>query len=344
MKILLLGCGGNAGINYVKCLRKGVLDSYIVGIDINQYNLQLSNANATYFGEYSDVEQKINFINEVIKTHSIEYIHAQPDPEVEFLLNYGHRLHANIFPLDAKVYGLLKDKQKFQNKVSEVLGLQYLSYGLDEVDNDPLLFQEILDKSGKVWFRAKSGAGSKAALPISDMNMVNAWAKYWQQKNSLEREDFQICEFLPGREFAVQTLWIDGVLMHSQARERLVYFFGSLMPSGQSSTPAVAKTINDPKVYDLASHVVNAVVDRPHGIFCVDMKTNSNGQIIPTEINYGRFFTTSDFFATIGINTPYELSRYVVHSTLPNIKINSVGTEKFWIRGLDVEPVLRNNL
>jgi carbamoyl-phosphate synthase large subunit len=63
-----------------------------------------------------------------------------------------------------------------------------------------------------------------------------------------------------------------------------------------------------------------------------------------TEINYGRYFTTSNFFANIGVNTPYEEYLYVVSGEKPEKRIDQVKDEMYWIRGLDHEPVLMETL
>ena len=42
--ILLLGCGGNAGINFTKSIKLADSNIKIYGIDIDKYNLVSSNA------------------------------------------------------------------------------------------------------------------------------------------------------------------------------------------------------------------------------------------------------------------------------------------------------------
>ena len=43
---------------------------------------------------------------------------------------------------------------------------------------------------------------------------------------------------------------------------------------------------------------------QPQGVYCVDMKESEEGVPKVTEINAGRFFTTSNFFAAAGLNMP----------------------------------------
>ena len=165
---------------------------------------------------------------------------------------------------------------------------------------------------------------------------------YWVKNKKIKADDFMLSEFLPGKEYAVQTLWHDGKLLHSQARERVEYFFGNMIPSGQSSTPSVAKTVKDQDVYDMANAAINSITGSPNGIYCVDMKRNSLGILIPTEVNYGRFFTTSDFFSSLGMNSP-KLYCKMLQGYFPikdDIKINCIEDEYYWLRGLDKLPTL----
>lgn len=339
IKILLLGCGGNAGINFIKSVKLSNDKIFCYGVDIDEYNILRSHCDKNFLLKKNFSEKKkIDFLKKIIKKYNIDFVHAQPDIEVKFLLKHKKEFKNKIFNLDEIAYKAFENKHYFQKIVSEKLRINYKSLNFSEANNKK--FKQLKGKKKSVWMRSIIGAGSKAALPITDLKMANEWYRYWKIKSNLRKKDFQLSEFLPGREFAVQTFWINGELYHAQARERLVYFFGSLMPSGQSSTPAVAKTINNQKVYNIAYKSIKAVISKPHGIYCVDIKQNTNKKLIPTEVNYGRFFTTSDFFSNVGINTPLDLVRYFVKGIKPKKKINFLKPNIYWIRGLDTEPKL----
>ena len=72
-------------------------------------------------------------------------------------------------------------------------------------------------------------------------------------------------------EFAWQSLWYNGELVTSQARERLEYIFGNLTPSGQTSSPSVAKTVNRDDVNEAGKNAVLAVCDKPHKYFMTNV-------------------------------------------------------------------------
>ena len=68
---------------------------------------------------------------------------------------------------------------------------------------------------------------------------------------------FTLSEYLPGRDFCVQSLWKNGVLILTKIAERIVYM-DSGSPSGVSSMPALAKTAHEPKAIDACTRAVRA--------------------------------------------------------------------------------------
>jgi len=337
--ILLLGAGGNAGINFTKSIKLASPGTKIIGVDLDRYNIISSNCDKKILLKFNSIDDKINKLNLIIKKYNIDFIHAQPDAEVKFLCMYSQKLNSICFQHNIDTWNILHDKLYCQKIWNEKLNLSFKSYSLREVINNPSLFNEV-SKGQKVWFRSIKGAGSKASLPISTLEEALSWSNYWINNKNSDLSDFMICEYLTGTEYAVQSLWNNGELVHMQARERVEYFFGSIMPSGQSSTPSVARTVSDDHVYDIAKHVVSSIDSNPNGIYCIDMKTNSKGVIVPTEINYGRFFTTSDFLANAGVNTPWTYINLALTGIVDKYKINTIKETKYWLRGLDKEPTM----
>jgi carbamoyl-phosphate synthase large subunit len=148
--------------------------------------------------------------------------------------------------------------------------------------------------------------------------------------------DFQVSEFLPGAEYALQTIWQDGELISAEARVRISYLYGFLSPSGQSSSPSVARTTTKKEVYQVGLRAIRALTPHPNGVFCVDMKTDINSVIKVTEINAGRFFTTSNFFAHAGVNMPEMSIRAAMDERLKPVGTGTLGDDHFWIRMVDM--------
>ena len=334
-----MGASGNAGMNFILSIKKEFPDIYIYGMDLSHNFYDNNYCYKNVLLPKLDNNDKVEFLNKFCKTNDIQFVHAQPDPEVKFLLENKEFLDFKVWDNDYLEYLSFEDKLKCQRVWSKKLGLKFRCHSMSECMEDSALFKEILRTNDKVWVRAMKGAGSKGALPVKTLEHAIFWADYWEKNRNVPKTDFMVSEYLPGREFAVQTLWKEGELISSQARERVEYFFGSIMPSGQSSTPSVARTVHDRKVYDTAYLAIKAIAPRPHGIYCVDLKENSDLNIVPLEVNYGRFFTTSNFFSEIGVNGPAQLLN-IVFSNPVHKTVESIREEFYWTRGLDRQPYL----
>lgn len=339
MKLLLLGASGNAGMNFANSLRSGIDGIEIHGMDLSSNFFDNGYCDHNTLLPRLPLDEKIKFLNSYCDEEGIDFVHAQPDPEAKFLTFHQHKITAKTWSNSVEEYLAFEDKLYCQSVWSNKLDLSFECHSLDDCIKSPALFDQILRKSGKVWVRSMKGAGSKGALPVKTIEHAVFWAEYWDEMRGVPKADFMVAEYLPGSEYAVQTLWQNGKLVSSQARERVEYFFGSIMPSGQSSTPSVAKTINDREVYDTAYNAIKSISDTPHGIYCVDLKRNTDGKIIPLEVNYGRFFTTSNFFAAVGVNAPAQYVQLALGGTVePTVEV--VTKEIYWTRGLDRRPYL----
>jgi carbamoyl-phosphate synthase large subunit len=248
-------------------------------------------------------------------------------------------IDAAMFLPSAEVVELCHDKIAFNQRLRErgVPVPEAMHITSPDALRDAL--HQLLGIQPKVWLRAVRGAGSRASLPIGSYYQGDAWIDYWRMFRGLDYGDFMASEFLPGPEFAWQSLWYKGELIVSQARERIEYIFGSLTPSGQTSSPSIARTVNRDDVNAAGIGAVKAVMDRPHGVFCVDMKEGADQQAKVTEINCGRFFTTSNFFAHAGLNMPAMYVELGLTGTLaepPPAQLNVLPENLYWVRMIDM--------
>lgn len=331
--ILVTGAGGNASGNFIKSVRERYR---VVGVDSSKYHLEGASVDARYVLPKCDDMDYLEKLSGVCKSEGVDFIHPQPDVEVEFISSHRDELPKVFLPSHESI--VLCHNKLEANKVIGNAGVSVpRSHLVERVADIP----ELIDELGgeKVWLRAVRGAGSRAALPVTSSRQAEEWIHYWRKNRALESKDFMLCEFLPGKEFAFQSLWYKGELVTSAARERIEYMFGNLMPSGQSSSPSVAKTVHRMDVNMIATKAVKAVDENPHGVYCVDMKENASGVPSVTEINIGRFFTTSDFFSELGCNMPQMYLDLAFSDIVPEVpKYDAVEMDVYWIRGVDKEP------
>jgi biotin carboxylase len=336
-RIIVTGAGGAAAANFVHSLRLAPEPFHVVGTDANKHHLELAPVDERYLLPKADDPGYVDALNELIEREGAELVHPQPEEEVLVLSREHDRVKARTFLPSAAAVELCQDKAAFAACMADA-GLPSPRFARAESE-DALreATASILEERERAWVRAVRGAGARASLPVSSSEQAVAWARYWIEMRGFAVEDFMVSEFLPGREFAFQSLWRDGELVTSAARERLEYVFGHLMPSGQSSSPSVARTVRRDDVNELASDAVRAVDSRATGVFCVDLKEDEGGRPLVTEINAGRFFTTSNFFAEAGANMPYEYVCLAYGEKVNGLaRYDAVEEGLYWVRMIDM--------
>jgi len=309
---------------------------HIVGTDANAIHLALSQADVNYELPPVNDDAYLMRLNNVIEEEGVEFVHAQPDVETFFLSERRRELRARTLLPSHETIELCADKQALAERLA---GTEVPTGHTHPVSDEEKLVEvvnELLALHPRVWVRARRGAGGKASLPVTSAEQAVMWARYWST-NGVPICDFMAAEFLPGREFAFQSIWQDGQLITSQARERTEYLFGYLTPSGQTSSPAVARTVHRQDVNEIATAAVKAADPDATGIFCVDLKEDTDGVPCVTEINAGRFFTTSIFFSEAGCNMPYYYTLLAYGEALPEMaRWNALPEGLYWVRLMDM--------
>jgi len=152
------------------------------------------------------------------------------------------------------------------------------------------------------WLRASEGAGARGATLVDSYETGFHWVSYWRSRGV--DWSFVAEEYLPGREFCWTSLWYTGHLVAAFSRERLEWIYPHLAPSGRTGTPAVARVVHDDRVSLMARDAIRSLDQEPHGIYCVDLVEDHEGNVRPTEVNAGRWATTSPCYSPLGVNLP----------------------------------------
>lgn len=335
-RILVTGAGGPAATNFIRSLRLAPESFHIVGTDANPYHLALSQADVNYELPLVSDPGYLSELNRVIGLEGAGFVHAQPDVEVQFLSRHRDDVRARMLLPSAETIDICTDKLALAERLERAGVPAAQTHVVRDERSLTLAVEALARQHGKVWLRARRGAGGRASLPVTTPEQALMWVRYWST-NNLSVDDFMVSAFLPGREFAFQSIWEHGRLVTSQARERLEYLFGYLTPSGQTSSPALARTVHRPDVNEAAAAAVRAVDAGAHGIFCVDLKEDASGVPCVTEINAGRFFTTSIFFSEAGCNMPYYYLRMAYDEELPDLpQFNALSEGLYWVRLMDM--------
>jgi len=342
-KILVTGAGGPAGVNFLRSLDSVNSNMELYGTDINAYHIEFAKpwTKKMFIVPKATSDQYIPKLNEIIKKHQIDLVHPQPDIEVSVISENREELNALTYLPKKETIKICQDKFLSANIWKDKMfpSVRAIEIRYAYLQND---IQKAFDLLGeKIWIRAKKGAGGTGSTLIENVETGVNWIKYWRSRG--KDWDFIAQEFLPGRNIAFQSIFKEGELITSQARERIEYIYPYLAPSGVTGTPIVAKTIHNDKVNEFATKAVLAIDTNATGIFCVDMKGDKSGSICPTEINAGRFFTTSYFFSFAAqkyniplANMPYILIKLAFSEKIPDgPKYNILPKNLYWIRHID---------
>jgi carbamoyl-phosphate synthase large subunit len=338
--VLVLGAGGSAAANVVDCLRRAGDGYRIVGADASNVKLHLSAADDRVVIPRADAPGYIDAVRAAVERWSIDVVHPQPDGDVLAIGRGRDELGARTYLPAQDVLELAADKLRFAEQLERADVAVPDTTMYESVDDVAPATAALLERHERVWVRARVGAGARASLPVRSAAQAEAWIRWWMEERNLRASDFMAAEMLPGREFAYQSVWQDGELIAGQARERVEYLYGHLTPSGQTSTPSVARTVQEHAVDDLAQRAITALDPSPRGVYCVDIKESAAGIAKVTEINAGRFFTTSNFFAAAGLNMPDMLMRCALGERVAPVGTSPLPAGLYWIRMVDMGYVL----
>jgi carbamoyl-phosphate synthase large subunit len=338
-RVLCTGAGGPAGINFVKSLMVAPEKLYIVGTEASEYYLHTMPTNTKYLIPKARDPSYIDHLNEIICKENIDFLHAQPDVEVEVVSEQREKLDAPVFLPSKQAVKACQDKlasaTTWKNKNIPVAKTVIIR---QESDID----RAFAELDSPIWIRATRGAGGRGSTPASNRETAISWINYWRARNV--NWEFIAQEMLPGRNIAFHSLWHNGELVTSMARERIEYIYAYLAPSGIMGTPSVQKTVHENTVNKISTDAVLAIDPNFTGIASVDLKENTKGIPCVTEINPGRMFTTSFFFSYASkilfndyrINIPYLYTKIAYKETIPiTEKYNPLPADVYWIRHMD---------
>ena len=342
-RILVTSAGGGASNNLMKGLRACSRPVFLVGTSIDPYYLARSRADRNYLIPRADSgEPYLEALERIVARESIDLVIPNNDVEVPVVSAERGRLGARTYLPAHETIELCQDKLALTRHLVRQ-GIRAPETCLIET---PEQAAELFARFGRpdlLWCRMRRGGGSKGALPVKDPEQVRFWVSYWTEMRGVPEGMFILCEYLPGRDYAVQSLWRDGELIQAKACERLDYLFGGIMPSGSSSTPRVARTIDNPRINEVCVETVRAVDPRATGLFCIDLKEDREGVPGVTEINIGRFFMITPLFDRVGRHSMAELYVRLAFGERPAIapeeRFGDIGSEEtYLVREVDNEP------
>ena len=200
MNILLTGAGGPAAIGVARSLRAHNL----IGADANPYALHFAETSKKYLIPKASDPGYITTLRDICEREHIEFVHAQPDPEVAAISEHRDVLPTTYLPKHETV-------RRCQDKLAT---WRAWSKAGVPVPHTVLIseYQDLVHAFSELerpfWIRLRSGAAGAGSLKVSDLDEARTWITRHRGWG-----DFIASEFLPGRCFTYQTLWHYGAMV-----------------------------------------------------------------------------------------------------------------------------------
>ena len=341
----MTAAGGGAANNLIRGLRACRHRLYIVGTNIDSFSLARSLADRNYLVPPADTgDGYVEAIRRIVAAEQIDLVMPQNDAEVAPIGRYRGILGARVLLPSDEAIECCQDKFLLYEHLTR-FGLRMAeTYAVGSVNE----IEAIVDRLGapeRMWCRMRRGSGSRGSLPVKSAAQAGFWIRYLEETRGVAPGAFLLSEYLPGRDFAFQSLWYEGELVLAKTCERLSYLMGDRMPSGTSSTPRVGKLVPEAAVNEVCVAAVRAVDPKATGMFCIDLKQDQQGTPCITEINIGRFFMISPVFHAVGRHNMPDLYLRLAFREPVNVprdqRFDDIGDDEvFLVRELDHEPAV----
>jgi carbamoyl-phosphate synthase large subunit len=305
-----MGAGSGAMNNLIASLRSALPDLTAVGAHDDPFTLRKSVAERNYL--LSPGADDIGELTRIVARETIELVIPSGDAEVKRLSDARAALAPHVFLPPAAVVDRCQDKCELAELLARHDVPVPASFPVTSLEALDGIFDK-LAWSARRWVRVRSGSRSLGAAPVTSASQARAWIEHWEALRGVDPTAFMVAEYLPGRDFFCQSLWQDGRLVLVKTGERVSYFGGENTPSGASSLYALAKTVVEPDVVDVAVRALRALDPAPTGTFSVDMKENAAGRPCVTEINAGRLVMG---LTTIGAIGAHDMAAAYVRTAL----------------------------
>jgi glutathione synthase/RimK-type ligase-like ATP-grasp enzyme len=291
--LLVLGAGGGPGNNLIRSLRVGDPSLLIVGAHRDRFLLKNSAADRNYLVPATAHPDFINSLAEIVGRDSIDLIIPTSDSDVRALAMLRDRLPCRTFLPTIGVIDLCRDKYELNVRLRKRGVPAPETFALTTLEDIDDIFGPTPHR--RLWCRTREGHGGRGALLVESPEQARAWIQYWNDMRGVVPSAFTLSEYLPGRDFAAQSLWHDGELVIVKNYERLSALGGG-QPGSTSSLAALSRTVVDPRVPDVTTAAMRALDRRASGVFCWDLRENADGVLCVTEINAGRFGLSTNIF------------------------------------------------
>ena len=333
-----MGAGSGPSNSLLRSLRAADMPHVLVGCHADRFTLKKSGADRNYLIRGPEHPDFLDSLLEIVERERIELLVPNTDADVLAVSALRRTLPCRVFLPPHDVIEACQDKYA----LTLLLRAKGVPAPLTHPVTDRAAVAELFAALGpreRLWCRIRTGSGSRGAIPVRTEAQLWSWVSYWEEMRGVAPGEFTLSEYLPGRDYSLQCLWKEGVLVLAKSAERLSYFGGGSTPSGMSSTPALAKRVFEPRVAEVCAAAIRALDARMSGVFCFDLKETAGGVPCVTEINAGRFAMITNIYDLAGKhNMAATFVRLAFGDPVDVAEAYAPTDDYYLVRDLDTEP------
>jgi carbamoyl-phosphate synthase large subunit len=332
-RLIITGAGGSAGIGFTRCIRKANERIFTLGTDTSERMIHFAETDKKALVPRADSKGYIDALNELISKFKIDMLHAQPDLEIKRISEDRERLNCIVFLPSKEAIRICSDKFKLQRKLMQ---REVPTPKAIKINSKKDLVKAFEEFGNIVWLRAIKGAGGRGSLLVKNIEHGIAWIDYWSGWGS-----FMANEYLPNENYGYDLIFKDGELYFAQGKQRIEYMLQRASPSGITGTAGIVKAVKNKEIEELAINAVYVVDKNPNGAYAVDLKVDVKGIAKVTEINAGRFLTSSlHFFYITNTLAPHLYIKLAFGEEVKKGEVKPIKHGKIMVRNLDCYPLV----
>ncbi len=338
-RVLVTGAGTGAANNLIRSLKAGDPSLAVVGCHDDRFVLRQSVADRNYLVPAETPASFLDGLRRVVRVERIDLLIPSADTEVRTVSSIRKRIPCRVFLPRHAVIERCQDKLRLARFLRAAGVPAPLTYPVANPARMTEAFRRLTAAHPLVWCRVGHGYGSVGAIPVRTPEQAQSWIKYWEEMRGVPARAFTLAEYLPGRDFGCQSLWMGGRLVLIKTFERLSYVVRGSQASQVSSLAALTKMVFEPRVVKVCTEAIGRLDRRASGVFCVDLKEDTRGVPCVTEINAGRFSMSTNVYDLTG---KHNMALTYVHLALGESdalpETYDVVEDHYMVRDLDTPP------
>ena len=338
--VLVSGAGTGPSCSLLRSLRAGDSTLTLIGYHDDRFSLKQSPADRNYLLPHPSQRPFADRLRRLIEHEQIDVLVPTSDGDTELFSRLRDRLPCRLFLPSHEIIARCQDKYRltaFLRRHGLPAPRTYPVRHLSDVSELVKRFPP----GSRLWCRPRRGADTMGATVVRGARQARAWISYWTEMRGIPTAAFTLAEYLPGRDFNCQSLWLRGELILIKTYERIDTIGGHSRPSGFSSLSALAKTVWYPPLVRTTMDAIRALDPNASGTFGVDFREDAAGIPSITEINAGRFMWSQPLLDFVGRhNMAVTYVRLALGQAVHIADPYDVVPDTYMVRDVDMLPGL----